>query len=245
VTSLFTENISKILKSLLPDGNLQMSKVEYHMKIISRVSQSESPRFRFKFVQLRHLLASAMLVMLGGLTLVAETVSAEQKTMVEMSTNKGVVKIELFDKDAPESVKNFIEYVESGFYDGLIFHRVIPGFMIQGGGFEPGMQQKETRPNIKNEANNGLKNEIGTLAMARTPDPHSASSQFFINIANNEFLNFKDETPQGWGYAVFGKVAEGMDVVDMIAAVETGQSGPHGDVPKEDIVIESAKVVGK
>lgn len=163
--------------------------------------------------------------------------------MVEMSTSKGVLKIELFDKEAPISVKNFIDYVESGFYDGLIFHRVIPGFMVQGGGFEQGMDQKETGPQIKNEANNGIKNEIGTLAMARTPDPHSASSQFFINVADNEFLNFKSESPQGWGYAVFGKIVEGMDVVESMTSVETGQSGPHGDVPKEDIIIETAKVV--
>ncbi len=163
--------------------------------------------------------------------------------MIEMSTSKGVIKIELFDKEAPGTVKNFVDYVENGFYDGLIFHRVIPGFMVQGGGFEPGMNQKETGPQIQNEANNGIKNEVGTLAMARTPDPHSASSQFFINVADNEFLNFKSESPQGWGYAVFGKVVEGMDVVESMTSVETGQSGPHGDVPKEDIVIESAKVV--
>lgn len=186
----------------------------------------------------------SIMALICGLTIAASPVSAEQNTMVEMSTSKGVIKIELFDKDAPDSVKNFVDYVEKGFYDGLIFHRVIPGFMVQGGGFEPGMNQKETGPQIKNEANNGIKNEIGTLAMARTPDPHSASSQFFINVADNEFLNFKSESPQGWGYAVFGKVVEGMDVVESMTSVETGQSGPHGDVPKEDIVIESAKVVG-
>lgn len=194
----------------------------------------------FKFSYTSHLLAA--LTLACGLTISANSVSAEQNTMVELSTNKGLIKIELFDKEAPATVKNFVDYVESGFYDGLIFHRVIPGFMVQGGGFEPGMKEKETGPNIQNEANNGIKNEVGTLAMARTPDPHSASSQFFINVADNEFLNFTSESPQGWGYAVFGKVVEGMDVVESLTSVETGQSGPHGDVPKEDIIIETAKV---
>ncbi|QBK06496.1 peptidyl-prolyl cis-trans isomerase [Hylemonella gracilis] len=155
-------------------------------------------------------------------------------------TGYGVVKLELDAEKAPKSVENFLDYVKSGHYNGTVFHRVIPGFMIQGGGFEVGMNQKPTEPPIENEANNGLKNDKYTVAMARTNDPHSATAQFFINIANNDFLNHKAPSAQGWGYAVFGKVIAGQDVVDKIAGVKTGTRGFHGDVPKEDVVIEKA-----
>lgn len=155
----------------------------------------------------------------------------------------GTIKIELDAAKAPNSVANFLAYVNKGHYDGTVFHRVIPGFMIQGGGFEPGMTQKATDKPIDNEANNGLKNTKYTLAMARTNDPHSATAQFFINIADNGFLNHTAPSAQGWGYAVFGKVVAGTDVVDKIAAVKTGQKGFHGDVPKDDVVIEKAVAV--
>lgn len=163
--------------------------------------------------------------------------------MIQLQTNKGNITIELDFENAPITAKNFQRYVEDGFYDGVIFHRVIPGFMIQGGGMLPGMQEKETREPIENEADNGLKNNRGTLAMARTQDPHSASAQFFINLQDNDFLNFTAKNVAGWGYAVFGKVTDGMDVVDAIAKVSTGRFGYHSDVPTEDIVIEKALVV--
>ena len=152
----------------------------------------------------------------------------------------GVIKLELDAAKAPKTVENFLAYVTKGHYNGTVFHRVIPGFMIQGGGFEPGMNQKATDKPINNEANNGLKNDKYTIAMARTNDPHSATAQFFINVADNGFLNHTAPSAQGWGYAVFGKVVAGSDVVDKIAAVKTGQKGFHGDVPKEDVVIEKA-----
>lgn len=152
----------------------------------------------------------------------------------------GTIKIELDAAKAPNSVANFLAYVNKGHYDRTIFHRVIPGFMIQGGGFEPGMSQKATDKPINNEANNGLKNDKYTLAMARTNDPHSATAQFFINVADNGFLNHTAPSAQGWGYAVFGKVVAGTEVVDKIAAVKTGSRGFHGDVPKDDVVIEKA-----
>ena len=151
--------------------------------------------------------------------------------MIRLHTNHVAIDIELDAEKAPVTAKNFIDYVESGHYANTVFHRVIAGFMIQGGGFAPGMNQKPTRANIKNEANNGLKNDKYTIAMARTPDPHSASSQFFINVKNNDFLNFRSETPDGWGYCVFGKVVAGQDVVDKITAVRTGRKGFHDDVP--------------
>ncbi len=157
---------------------------------------------------------------------------------VEMTTSAGTLRIELDDARAPASVDNFLAYVRSGHYDGTIFHRVIKGFMIQGGGFTPDMQQKPTREAIANEAANGLKNAKYTLAMARTNAPHSATAQFFINAADNEFLNFKSESAQGWGYAVFGKVVAGTDVVDKIERVATGRKGFHDDVPNEDVVIQ-------
>jgi peptidyl-prolyl cis-trans isomerase B (cyclophilin B) len=159
---------------------------------------------------------------------------------VELTTSAGTVRLELDDAKAPATTANFLQYVKNGHYDGTVFHRVIKGFMIQGGGFEPGMRQKSTRPPIANEANNGLKNRHYSIAMARTSAPHSASAQFFINTADNEFLNFKSETPQGWGYAVFGKVVEGSDVVDAIEKVPTGNRGGHGDVPIDDVVILKA-----
>ena len=159
---------------------------------------------------------------------------------VKLHTNHGVITLELDAEKAPVTVANFLAYVEAGHYNNTVFHRVIDGFMIQGGGFEPGMNQKPTDKPIENEANNGLKNDKYTIAMARTNDPHSASSQFFINVADNGFLNHTAPSAQGWGYAVFGKVVAGTDVVDKIAAVKTGQKGYHGDVPKEDVVIEKA-----
>lgn len=163
--------------------------------------------------------------------------------MVELHTNHGVIKLELDEAKAPKTVENFLNYVKKGHYDGTIFHRVINGFMIQGGGFEPGLKQKPTDAPIANEANNGLKNDTYTIAMARTNDPHSATTQFFINVNDNEFLNHSSPTPQGWGYAVFGKVVEGQDIVDKIKAVKTGSKGFHQDVPNDDVVIEKAVVV--
>ena len=162
--------------------------------------------------------------------------------MVKLNTNHGTIVLELDAAKAPNTVANFLQYAKDGFYDGTIFHRVINGFMIQGGGMEPGMQEKQTRASIQNEANNGLTNARGTIAMARTPDPHSASAQFFINVADNDFLNFRAETPDGWGYCVFGKVTDGMDVVDKIKGVDTGNKGYHQDVPVEDVIIESVEV---
>lgn len=161
--------------------------------------------------------------------------------MVKLHTNFGEVTLELDAEKAPITVANFLEYVDSGFYDSTIFHRVIDGFMIQGGGFKQGMSQKPTKEEIKNEANNGLQNKPYTIAMARTPSPHSASSQFFINVADNDFLNFSAPTAQGWGYCVFGKVVAGMDVVDRIKKVRTGNRAGHQDVPLEDVVIERAE----
>jgi peptidyl-prolyl cis-trans isomerase B (cyclophilin B) len=163
--------------------------------------------------------------------------------MVKLITNMGTITLDLDAERAPETVKNFLQYVKDGHYDNTVFHRVIDGFMIQGGGFEPGMRQKPTRDPVANEAKNGLKNDRGTVAMARTGDPHSASAQFFINIADNAFLNHTAPTPQGWGYCVFGRVTEGMDVVEKIKAVRTGSKSMHKDVPVEDVVIERAEVV--
>ena len=162
--------------------------------------------------------------------------------MIKLHTNFGVIALELDAEKAPESAKNFTSYAEAGHYNNTIFHRVIPGFMIQGGGFEPGMKQKDCKDPIKNEADNGLKNDNYTVAMARTSDPHSATAQFFINVADNDFLNFKAPNANGWGYCVFGKVVEGNEVVDKIKGVKTGSSGFHQDVPKEDVIIERAEV---
>lgn len=163
--------------------------------------------------------------------------------MIRFTTNKGVIDIELDHEHAPKSSANFEQYVRDGFYDGTIFHRVIKGFMIQGGGFERGMKEKATRAPIENEAANGLKNNKYTIAMARTSAPHSASSQFFINVVDNDFLNHTAPNPQGWGYAVFGKVTTGQNVVDEIARVPTSTHGFYGDVPVDDIVIEKAEIL--
>jgi peptidyl-prolyl cis-trans isomerase B (cyclophilin B) len=163
--------------------------------------------------------------------------------MVRLHTNHGVIGIELDVQKAPETVANFLEYVKSGFFNNTVFHRVIDGFMIQGGGFEPGMKQKATRSPVKNEADNGLKNDKYTVAMARTSNPHSATAQFFINVADNAFLNHTAQTSQGWGYAVFGRIVEGIDVVDAIRKVKTGTRGMHQDVPDEDVIIERAEEV--
>jgi peptidyl-prolyl cis-trans isomerase B (cyclophilin B) len=162
--------------------------------------------------------------------------------MIKLHTNKGVIALELDAVKAPLTVKNFLAYVQSGHYANTVFHRVIDGFMIQGGGFEPGMKQKPAEATVENEANNGLKNAQYTVAMARTSDPHSASAQFFINVADNEFLDHSAPTPQGWGYCVFGRVIEGQDVVDQIKSVKTGKRGFYSDVPLEDVIIERAEV---
>jgi peptidyl-prolyl cis-trans isomerase B (cyclophilin B) len=164
--------------------------------------------------------------------------------MIRLHTSFGPITIALDADQAPKTVANFLDYVKKGHYDGTIFHRVIDGFMIQGGGFAPGMKQKPSGSPVENEANNGLRNDKYTIAMARTSDPHSATAQFFINVADNEFLNHKAPTSQGWGYCVFGKVTEGMDVVDRIKAVSTGRSGMHADVPQEDVLIERAELLG-
>ncbi|MCL2635368.1 MAG: peptidylprolyl isomerase [Betaproteobacteria bacterium] len=163
--------------------------------------------------------------------------------MIKLTTNHGVISLELDAEKAPKTVANFLSYVESGHYDGTIFHRVIKDFMIQGGGMTPDMAQKKTQAPIENEAANGLKNQRGSIAMARTGDPHSATAQFFINVVDNGFLDFTSPSGQGWGYCVFGQVTEGMDVVDKIRAVKTGSKGFHQDVPSEDVIIEKAEIV--
>jgi peptidyl-prolyl cis-trans isomerase B (cyclophilin B) len=162
--------------------------------------------------------------------------------MVKLHTNHGTITLELDAAKAPNTVENFLAYVKSGHYDNTVFHRVIDGFMVQGGGFEPGMRQKPTQAQIENEANNGLKNERYTVAMARTSDPHSASAQFFINVKDNSFLDHSAPTPQGWGYCVFAKVVEGMKVVDKIEAVKTGSRSGHKEVPAEDVLLERAEI---
>lgn len=163
--------------------------------------------------------------------------------MILLKTSHGDITLELDYEKAPETARNFEQYVRDGFYDGLIFHRVISNFMIQGGGFEPGMQPRKTRESIRNEANNGLSNMAGTVAMARTMDPHSATAQFFINVENNGFLDHTAENAEGWGYAVFGKVVDGIDTVNAIRAVPTGLRHGHQDVPAEDVIIEKAEVI--
>jgi len=163
--------------------------------------------------------------------------------VILLETTLGNITLELFETDAPLTTANFKQYVEDGFYDGTIFHRVIDGFMIQGGGFEPGMIQKDTRDPITNEASNGLANNRGTIAMARTMDPHSATAQFFINVTDNDFLNFRSETPDSFGYCVFGRVFDGMDVIDAIKAVDTTHRAGHSDVPRDDVIINKASVI--
>lgn len=186
----------------------------------------------------RHLLAFATAASLAFPALAANPT-------VELKTSQGDIVVEVFADKAPKSAENFVQYVKDGFYDGTVFHRVIDGFMVQGGGFDANMNQKATRAPIENEARNGLKNERGTLAMARTSDPHSATAQFFINTADNAFLDHKAPNAQGWGYAVFGKVVSGNEVVDAIGGVSTGSRGGHGDVPLEDVLIVSAKLVAE
>ncbi|WP_244658169.1 peptidylprolyl isomerase [Psychrobacter celer] len=165
--------------------------------------------------------------------------------VVELDTNMGAIVIELNEEKAPKTVENFLNYVKSGHYDGTIFHRIIDGFMIQGGGMDAEMNEKSTNAPIENEADNGLKNDKGTIAMARTQDPHSATSQFFINVKDNDFLNHSGKNMQGWGYTVFGKVTSGMDVIDKMRGVPTGRFGMHADVPKEPVVINSATIVSQ
>jgi peptidyl-prolyl cis-trans isomerase B (cyclophilin B) len=188
----------------------------------------------------------ATLLAIGVFSLICGPALADQyqgdKVMVEMTTSKGVIRLELDAKNAPITVANFLEYVKSGHYDGTIFHRVIPGFVIQGGGLQSGMTEKATGTPIENEADNGLKNLTGAICMARTNEPHSATSQFFINLKDNSFLDHTEKSATGWGYAVFGRVTSGMDVVEAIAAVPTGNVGHHSDVPLEDIVLEKAVV---
>ena len=183
---------------------------------------------------------SAVILVLASIGVA--TANSGGKVMVEMHTSKGIITLELDAEKAPVTVANFIEYVNSGHFDGTIFHRVIPGFVIQGGGLESGMKEKPTQAPIENEADNGLKNVTGSICMARTNDPHSATSQFFINLKDNQFLDHSGKNPQGWGYAVFGQVTDGMDVVEAIAAVQTGNAGFHQDVPVEDIVVEKVTI---
>ncbi len=163
--------------------------------------------------------------------------------MIKFTTNKGEFTLEMFSEKAPQTCENFEQYVKDGYYENTIFHRVINNFMIQGGGFETDMVQKKTRDTIDNEADNGISNEIGTVAMARTNDPHSASSQFFINVKDNNFLDYSSRTTSGWGYCVFAKVVDGMDVIDEMKAVETGSAGGHQDVPVEDVVVLKAEII--
>lgn len=190
---------------------------------------------------------SRLIAMVAGTGLAYSVVGADAAATanpkLRMTTSAGVIEIELDARRAPLSTENFLKYVDQGTYNGTIFHRVIPGFMIQGGGFAPGMKQKPTAAPIQNEADNGLKNTAGTLAMARTGDPHSATAQFFINTVTNPFLDHKEKSPQGWGYAVFGKVTSGMDIVKKIEGVATGNNGGHQNVPRQDVVIQKIERV--
>jgi cyclophilin family peptidyl-prolyl cis-trans isomerase len=183
------------------------------------------------------------LVVALPLVLAAAHAALAADPRVELRTNQGTIVIELYPGKSPKTVANFLQYVKDGHYDGTVFHRVIPGFMIQGGGLDKELREKPTRAPVENEAANGLKNDYGTLAMARTPDPNSAKGQFFINVKDNAFLNFREPTPQGYGYAVFGKVVSGMDVVEKIARVPTGDARGHQNVPRDPVIIESAAVV--
>jgi cyclophilin family peptidyl-prolyl cis-trans isomerase len=178
-----------------------------------------------------------LLIFVAALLVAASALA--QNPLVEMKTSRGVITIELYPEKAPKTVANFLQYVKDGFYEGTIFHRVIDGFMIQGGGFDRDMRQKPTKAPIENEAGNGLRNDVGTLAMARTSNPNSATAQFFINLKNNDFLNFREPSPQGYGYAVFGRVVQGMDAVRSIAKVPTGTLGQFENVPREPIVIQA------
>ncbi|MEF3073721.1 peptidylprolyl isomerase [Methylobacter sp. Wu1] len=189
------------------------------------------------------ILILSMMLSLSTLSFATENKMTDTQPKVKLTTTLGEIVIQLNSEKAPVSSANFLTYVNEGFYNGTIFHRIIPGFMAQGGGFDTSFNQKATHASIKNEANNGLPNNRGTIAMARTPDPDSATAQFFINYKDNSFLNYTSPTPNGWGYAVFGEVVEGMEVVDAMAKQPTGNRGPHQDVPKTDIVIEKAEVI--
>lgn len=177
------------------------------------------------------------------LSLIVATTAYAANPKVELKTSMGAVVLELYPDNAPKTVENFLQYVKDGHYDGTIFHRVIPGFMIQGGGFGANMQEKKTRPAIRNEAGNGLRNAVGTVAMARTADPHSATAQFFINVSENDFLDFKSPDDKGYGYTVFARVTAGMDVVAKIVQVPTATVGPHQNVPRQPVVIERARLL--
>jgi cyclophilin family peptidyl-prolyl cis-trans isomerase len=192
---------------------------------------------------MRILVLSLMLFLTTTFSFATENKMSDTQTKVKLTTTLGEIIVQLNPEKAPISSANFLTYVNEGFYNGTIFHRVIPGFMAQGGGFDTSFNQKAVHAPIKNEANNGLPNNRGTIAMARTPDPDSATAQFFINYKDNSFLNHTSPTPNGWGYAVFGEVIEGMDIVDAMAKQPTGNRGPHQDVPKTDIVVEKAEVI--
>ena len=197
---------------------------------------------------MKHIVSLILAAALSGMPFAgadAQTAKTSTNPKVRMTTSLGVIELELNAKRAPITVKNFLEYVANGHYDGTIFHRVIPQFMVQGGGFARGMKRKPTRAPIENEADNGLKNLEGTIAMARTGDPHSATAQFFINVKDNDFLDHRDKTMRGWGYAVFGKVTNGMDVVKKIESTATGNVGPSQNVPMEDVVIKKVEAVKK
>ncbi|MCG6875150.1 MAG: peptidyl-prolyl cis-trans isomerase [Betaproteobacteria bacterium] len=185
---------------------------------------------------LRNLIVTLVMLAIAGTAVAADP-------RVELKTSMGTIVLELYPEKAPKTVANFLQYVKDGHYPGTQFHRVINGFMIQGGGFDRDFKEKPTRAPIQNEAANGLKNDYGTIAMARRPDPHSASAQFFINVKDNDFLNYREPTARGWGYAVFGKVVSGMDVVEKIAKVETGNVGPFQNVPRDPVIIESASII--
>lgn len=213
---------------------------------------NHSLRLMFKTILTRNVIFLLGLLLAASSTLASAQATNPSSTQgttmstnpqVLLQTNKGNITLELDAEKAPKTVANFLNYVNEGFYNGTIFHRVIPNFMVQGGGFEVGMTQKNTNDPVENEANNGLKNDVYTVAMARTSDPHSATAQFFINVANNGFLNHTNPTPNGWGYAVFGKVIDGTDVVDTLKGAKTGSKGFHQDVPVEDLIIESASIV--
>ncbi len=190
---------------------------------------------------MKKLLPLFLLLLIAACNAETPNTQAAEGPRVSIQTNMGEIVIQLYPEKAPKSVANFLRYVDDGFYNGTIFHRVIDNFMIQGGGFTPDMTQKQTRPPILNEADNGLRNIIGTVAMARTMDPHSATSQFFINVANNSNLDFREKTPRGWGYAVFGRVVKGMDVIKAIKGAATTSKGMYRDVPKEPIIINKVE----
>ena len=192
---------------------------------------------------MRNIILSLMLLLISTLSFATEKTMTDTQTKVKLTTSAGEIIIQLNSDKAPISSANFLTYVNEGFYNGTIFHRIIPGFMAQGGGFDVSFKQKSVHDPIKNEADNGLINNRGTLAMARTNDPNSATAQFFINVNDNDFLNHTAHNAQGWGYAVFGKVTDGLDVVDTIRKVKTGNAGFHQDVPAEDVVIEKATVL--